>query len=433
MSLRLLFLMALTPVGVILTLITPFVGAVILILIYFIRPEVWGMPSALSPSLVITGAMLLTVILGKTRFRLPTGSLWPMLLLGCMVNSSFSALISPAASFQQTSDFAKLAVMWLLIVLVADSPRRLYLLLWSTVGGVLWLIKSAIYFYVTTGAPRVERVGGQGSGANYMSAMLLLTLPHLLFEAFESRSKFKWLARALVPLWLWVFMLTGSRGGLVGFVVLVLLYLLQSSRKGTATILTVVLAGFLLFAGSEVYWSRMRSITSYEEDESARSRLEVWRGALDLARKYPLTGIGLQNFVLVSPMYTTSRAKTTGEGLEAHNTYLQVLAEGGFPTLIVFFCMLLGAFRKLNRVGRDPPSSGDQAEPSLWQIRSAVLTGLGAFLGQSFFDSNFHKDPLWWFLAFAEALAWVAARQPSAEARGTAPAALAVQRAGTRT
>ena len=201
----------------------------------------------------------------------------------------------------------------------------------------------------------------------------------------------------------------------------------------SATILTVVLAGFLLFAGSEVYWSRMRSITSYEEDESARSRLEVWRGALDLARKYPLTGIGLQNFVLVSPMYTTSRAKTTGEGLEAHNTYLQVLAEGGFPTLIVFFCMLLGAFRKLNRVGRDPPSSGDQAEPSLWQIRSAVLTGLGAFLGQSFFDSNFHKDPLWWFLAFAEALAWVAARQPSAEARGTAPAALAVQRAGTRT
>jgi len=373
------------------------------------------MPEVLSPYAIIAATMILTLAMGRLRFRLPTGILWMVLLLGCMLNSSFSALVSPDVSFQQTVIFAKLVVLWLLIVLVADTPRKVYILLWSVVVGTMWLIKSAIYYFITTGAARVEKVGGQGSGANYMSAMLLLTLPHLTFEAFESRSKLRWLARALVPLWLWIFILTGSRGGLVGFAALIVLYLLQSSRKGTATILTVLFAGFLLVAGSAVYWERMRTIASYEEDESARSRVEVWKGALDLAQKYPLTGVGLQNFVLLSPMYTVSRARTGG-GLEAHNTYLQTLAEGGVPLLVVFAVMVVGTFRKLTRIGRDPPQSGEQVEPSLWQMRAAIVTGLGAFLTQSFFDSNFHKDPFWWYLAFAEALAFIAARQASVEA-----------------
>ena len=66
-----------------------------------------------------------------------------------------------------------------------------------------------------------------------------------------------------------------------------------------------------------------------------------------MIKDHPLTGIGLDNF---KPLVT--RYEGRGGELEkiAHNTYIEIAAEMGIPSLLVFLAILFSVFRTLERV-----------------------------------------------------------------------------------
>jgi tetratricopeptide (TPR) repeat protein len=77
-------------------------------------------------------------------------------------------------------------------------------------------------------------------------------------------------------------------------------------------------------------------------------RAGYWRGAMDMALDHPLGGVGLATFGSHYPRY---RPLLGHPAQEAHNDYLQVLAELGVPGLLAFLWLWLAYLRNASAKG----------------------------------------------------------------------------------
>ncbi|MBN2450032.1 MAG: O-antigen ligase family protein, partial [Lentisphaeria bacterium] len=75
-------------------------------------------------------------------------------------------------------------------------------------------------------------------------------------------------------------------------------------------------------------------------------RWVVWGETMELMRRFPLAGIGLDAFERVSPLVESgfSAGKVS---FHAHNDYLELLAEVGLPLGILALLLLLGGLARL--------------------------------------------------------------------------------------
>jgi len=67
-------------------------------------------------------------------------------------------------------------------------------------------------------------------------------------------------------------------------------------------------------------------------------RLKIWAGTWDLIKKFPYSGVGSGNFSRYYPFFSNYQAD------HAHNLYLQIVVEKGFPGLLIFFVILNHVF-----------------------------------------------------------------------------------------
>ena len=117
-------------------------------------------------------------------------------------------------------------------------------------------------------------------------------------------------------------------------------------------------------------------------DESTM-RLDVWRDVMVMVKDHPL-GVGLAGFGQVYPVY---KVKAVSDTLftHAHNDYLQLLAEAGWPG----FLALVGAFGVfLVSRGRRLVRMGPVKRPFRFFIGAGALAGLTSMGFHSFFDFN---------------------------------------------
>jgi O-antigen ligase len=118
-----------------------------------------------------------------------------------------------------------------------------------------------------------------------------------------------------------------------------------------------------------------------EQDEIVR--LDLWRDTWAMIGKHPL-GIGLATFVQVFPAF---KVRTVSENLfeHAHNDWLQLLAEGGWPGFIVLIgamgLFLRHRFQKLLHMR-------SRRDPTRFFIGVGAASGLLSILFHSIFDFN---------------------------------------------
>lgn len=92
---------------------------------------------------------------------------------------------------------------------------------------------------------------------------------------------------------------------------------------------------------------------STTQDQSATFRLNLWKSAVTLAKKQPLTGYGLGSY-----RYESARPGLATATVFAHNSYLQLAAEAGVGALGLFVAFLgLWAWRALRGIARLPDES----------------------------------------------------------------------------
>ncbi len=329
------------------------------------RPE----EAPLRSALVLWLAALAAVQVGRVaarreRLRVPRLG---MPIIGFVAAAAVGFAIAPSSG--GASKLVTLvggSVVFLLIALVCDEPRRIRTVLIGLSAGVLGVALHSIWQYatgqvgtagfVTDGGAVEFRISSTFSSPNPLAGFLTLGVPLGvgLFRLARTRWA-KTLALALAALALAATVLTFSRGALVGLAALPLVFL----RDWRAwPVIAMTLAAVVVLAPG-LWQARLSQVTDRSSTEVA-TRLDFWETALVSFEEHPVAGTGLDTFQQeYLDRERSGRTFLGGSGSlsaprTAHNLYLNTLAElgliGGIAlALLVVAVLRLGVL--LRRVG----------------------------------------------------------------------------------
>jgi len=205
---------------------------------------------------------------------------------------------------------------------------------------------------------RQPRMGGwvYGSYVNhnhYAGLMeLLIPIPLVLSLTHLTHHRERTIAGVAAAIMTGTVFLSGSRGGMLAVLVefLVLAVVLFRYRKGVRVAIgvgafAVVLISLLAWLGGSQLTERVSSISTEARTEiSGGMRLSIDRDAFRMFLQKPLLGWGLRTFPVVYPQFRSFYTNFFVN--EAHNDYLQLLAEMGLLGFGVMAWFLVVVFRR---------------------------------------------------------------------------------------
>ncbi len=180
---------------------------------------------------------------------------------------------------------------------------------------------------------------------------------------------------------------TMSRAGIIaalagGAFLVGLLWIREPGYRKRLTTLGLVLAALALIAwiGAEPVLSRF---TTVEMDSQSRGLM--YRATLQLAKDFPVLGVGLGALDRATPRYSPPEIATTTRINHAHSEPLQLLAEAGIPGILLLLLALFMLFkdvlfRHLFGLGRTFNDAAPQARHDPYNVAiafgalSAVVT-----------------------------------------------------------
>ncbi|WP_282756053.1 O-antigen ligase family protein [Desulfuromonas thiophila] len=245
----------------------------------------------------------------------------------------------------------KIVIFTLMMTHVITDLKKLSGLFWvlSTVGLILG-VKAWQTPYGRFIGGRLEGIGGADfAEANFFAAFMAALLPIIGIQFLRSK---QWLPK-FYALLCGAFtanavILCRSRGAFLGVAmgaVAALWFAPRRLRKQIVILLLIGCAGGL-YLTDDFFIERILTITTEQQemDESASSRIELWKAGAKMFVRSPL-GIGPGNWY-----QTIGRYIPEYEGKDSHNTYVKCAAELGFPGMVLFVVLIWLAYRALQRV-----------------------------------------------------------------------------------
>jgi len=241
----------------------------------------------------------------------------------------------------------------------------------------LWTGVDLIKHYAVDIPGRFIRMKSSFGSPNGLAAFLAMAIPIGFFVWFK---KNRWSpASVLLALMLILFgvsfILTLSRAALLGLFISVGAVVLVSQKK--RILIPVLLSPLLLLASKTLRDNFFASLSL--KDITIAERFRFWETTLRMIKDHPWLGNGVNTYYLKFAAFAP--AEETYRGY-AHNCYLQMWGEVGILGLLAFMTPLLVILIK-DLFG---PRSAKQG----LDLKDVLFVGLGAFLVQSFFDTNFY-------------------------------------------
>lgn len=171
---------------------------------------------------------------------------------------------------------------------------------------------------------------------NAFGMMFVCGLPFIYYSGIMSENRWlRYLLWGIIPFGWHAIFLTASRGALLALCVTTILILLQNKKKLLIVLLLPIFIFFYEWQSGSVMKERSATISSYEEESSAESRLTAWKAGFQMVADHPITGVGVGSFMTALPHYVDTEPRI------AHNTFVQYLAESGVGA---GFCYLAIAY-----------------------------------------------------------------------------------------
>jgi len=304
--------------------------------------------------------------------------------------------VHPFATQTSAIHFFALFLLFGVALVLLDSASRLRkLTVIITIFGFVYaffaILQSVlsplkIYGIYEAGAPFGSFVNRHNFAA-YMEMTMALPLG-LIFVGAVSQDK-RLLYLTAIGLMGVSLLLSGSRGGLVAFVAeVIFLVLLTTGTKHRSKLgLKLVLAGLLLLAviGGAIFVGGETSLTRVAEtaatDDLTTGRSNIWRVTLSVIAGHLPFGAGFGAFGVA---YTAHDSMSGLERVEqAHNDYLQVLADAGIVGFVIgafFLLQLVLLIRRATSI-KNTYRRG---------IAFGAMAGIFAILVHSIFDFVLH-------------------------------------------
>lgn len=200
--------------------------------------------------------------------------------------------------------------------------------------------------------------------------------------------------------------LTGSRSGLAAGAIAIVAFagfLWRGLRGAPRLVVTTAVVGVFVAA---MLWSGPGAVAARfgRASDDVGGRLSAWRDTGRIIRDFPVFGTGLGGYRRAMLVYQTRDREAFYA--QAHNDYLQLVAEGGLlvtiPAVLVAGVLILGIGRRLR--------SGDESPMTYW-IRRGAVAGLIGIAAQSVVEFSLQMPGN---AVLAVALAAVAVHRPRA-------------------
>ncbi len=206
------------------------------------------------------------------------------------------------------------------------------------------------------------RPRGSFGDSNYFSIAALMVIPMATTLFKIEKGKLKWLALIFMLLIVGGVMVGQSRGGMIGLVIIVFNYFLSSKKKGHLLVIGMLALPICVLMMPANFWERIQNFEVSEstdvsgDAQSNKRRMELPRSGILMFKAKPILGVGLGNYKVNSIRYNPILSEIGGPGI-AHNTYVEMLGEGG----LFGFSLFIGTqFVSMILLARIQMSSGEK-------------------------------------------------------------------------
>lgn len=299
---------------------------------------------------------------------------------------------------------ARLATVYILIVGICDTYRKLQAVIWTYLIIVATMSAMSVWNYyhgqfsITMGIMRAAGLGASYSDPNSHAATILYALPVLLLMVISHR---KWAQRLLLSgmglVYLWNIILTGSRSAMIGVMFVVFVITIRSRKKVVYAFGFLLLLAVIALVMPDQYVQRLLSSADFSSNTgaaiSARGRILGLQHGLLLFLHNPITGIG-------AGCYSAARGIEFGMYASAHNMIGQLIAETGilgFTAFVLFLVTVLKTTMRSQRMLSHHRRMDPEAR-LLWGLCEGVLISYMALLFLGLGGHNLYRYN-WFFLA----------------------------------
>src|SRR6267143_1473030 len=321
-----------------------------------------------------------------------------MLALWVTFTISSVFAIYPDQAWYHWQDTSKLVGMSILAsMLLRDRERIRWLLLVIALSIGLYGFKGGLFGLATGGNLTVLGPGDSIIGANNNIGLALnMCLPLLWYLAYEEHGWRKRFLQLTFLLTVPAIMFTYSRASFYAMAAILLIMVLKSKHRVlifSAMLIVGILAVPLI---PEKWMERQQTVTTYEEDTSAMSRIDNWKFCWSVALDRPITGAGFDFqsrdvFAKYAPEFLI---KYGGKVWDTHNIFFGILTSHGFPGLIAFvtmiiFCLISCARCKAS-VRNRPDLSWVRTYAEMIQLSFLAFLINGMFVNMEYYDLPYH-------------------------------------------
>ncbi len=353
-----------------------------------------SMPLAGLCLLTLVSVILKSIYDVNFRWRTDGAGAAMMLFLAVLFVSSVLSF-SPRASLTVWFMYFVFIMFYFAIINTITTRAQLYgLLRLFVISGFavsVYGIMQYVFGWTTSNAwideqmfeEETMRVYSTLGNPNVLGEYLLLVLPPAaaFFLKDKAKTLSKWVYLAVTGVIFLCLILTQSRGCWLGFMISVALFVTFYEGRWWA-LLPLVLC-LLPFVLPDTIIDRFTSVGNME-DSSTSYRVYIWMGVFGMLRYYISGGIGMGEgaFREVYPFFSYNAIVAP----HSHNTYLQLLVEGGIPALAAFAAVIVVFLKGAHGVYKKRSKKSCHSTMIL-----ALCAGVCGFLIQSLFDYTFYN------------------------------------------
>ncbi len=342
-------------------------GAMVLPIVYkyqFLSLNLFVMAYAFLPDIVILAAeilffavMVIDLKFNKKVIKANT-LLIPMFLAGVfMIINSFTSLNILGSMRDLAFNFGGIFLA-LMVYKEVNTKERLNNILTSIAIGAALVGVFGLYQFVFLGTVQREWIDASLKGVitrraysvfmnpNIFAEYLVLVTPLVVSQFWAHRDGFKKFIYLMISgLLLLNMMLTFSRGGMVSIAVAAMVFLFFAMRP--LFVFLIPIGIFSINFLPEKIQNRIYSIFNFA-DSSTSYRFKMWGITKDLIRDHSMVGVGFGHKAFKQEFELLIRSMPI---FHAHNTYLEIMAEGGALGIISFLYIVIGSMVNLFKSG----------------------------------------------------------------------------------
>ena len=309
---------------------------------------------------------------------------------------------------------------YLAITNIIDSEYKYYTLIkfWLLIFIFLAIFG---YFNANLNIPKQYRtgmgVGGFVGDANDFSMALNMVLPFALFGIFSARDTIrKAYFLFIICLFVFVIIISESRGGFVGLASVMIYSWIRSNKKIMLALLMLLLVILAFITAPPTYFDEVKSIKTENTQENqygtGAQRIYAWKIGWRIFLDNPIIGVGQGNY----PWRVGETEEKMGvqwqqrslAGRAAHSLYFTLLPELGLVGTTFFVCLILFSVKDLLYVKKMVKIKNDiyseYESKRIYYLALALEGSLIGILTSSTFISTLYYPHFWIWCAFSLSL-----------------------------